>query len=357
MFRAKHRAFHAATLRRPRLSRRARSATAQLRDPWSPRAAIAHDIRRDGRFGDGAALAQLPVVPTIEIEAFFDSATSTLTYLVYDPATRDGVAIDPVLDFDAASGKVAFDSVAKLIARIRALGLTLHYSLETHAHADHMSGAHWLARECGARIAISERITQVQALFKPIFGLPASFATDGSQFDCLLADGDVLRAGSLAITVLATPGHTPACVSFVIADAVFTGDALFIEDSGTGRCDFPQGDAAELYHSVHEVLYGLPPATRVFVGHDYQPGGRALRFETTIADERARNIQLTATTTVDDFVAFRTKRDRTLQAPKLLLPSVQVNIDAGRLPTEEPCGRRFLRIPLAVEPHLDSVIA
>ncbi|HET9621615.1 MAG TPA: MBL fold metallo-hydrolase [Kofleriaceae bacterium] len=303
----------------------------------------------------------------MQVEAFFDPATSTLTYLVFDPTTRDGVVIDPVLDFDAASGKVAFDSVAKLIARIRELGVTLHYTLETHAHADHMSGAHWLARECGAKVAISERITQVQALFKPIFGLPASFATDGSQFDRLLADGDVVHAGSLAITVIATPGHTPACVSFLIGDAVFTGDALFIEDSGTGRCDFPQGDAATLYHSVHERLYALPPTTRVFVGHDYQPAGRALRYMTTIADEAARNIQLTAATTLEEFVAFRTQRDRKLAVPKLLLPSVQVNIDAGRLPCAESCGRRFLRIPLAVEPapapapeptvHLESVTA
>lgn len=296
---------------------------------------------------------------TIEIEPFYDAATSTLTYLVFDPRTRDAVVIDPVLDYDAASGRVSFDSVAKLIARIRELGLTLHFSLETHAHADHMSGAQWLRRELGAQIAIGARITDVQAMFKPIFGLPASFPTDGSQFDRLLDDNTVLHAGALTITVLATPGHTPACVSYVVhepggADAVFTGDALFIEDSGTGRCDFPQGCPEQLYHSIHDRLYALPADTRVFVGHDYQPGGRALRYATTIGDERARNIHVTDATRVDEFVSFRRNRDRVLAAPRLLLPSVQVNIDAGRLPCAESSGRRYLRIPLDVEPAQDA---
>ena len=285
----------------------------------------------------------------LRTEPFYDAATSTLTYLVFDPRTRDAVVIDPVLDYDAASGRIAFDSVAKMIARIRELGLRLHYSLETHAHADHMSGAQWLRRELGAQIAIGARITEVQAAFKPIFGLPASFPTDGSQFDRLLDDNTTLHAGALTITVLATPGHTPACVSYVVADAVFTGDALFIEDSGTGRCDFPNGCAEQLYHSIRR-LYTLPPATRVFVGHDYQPGGRALRYATTIGDERARNIHVADATSLEDFVAFRRNRDRALAAPRLLLPSVQVNIDAGRLPSAESSGRRYLRIPLDVEP-------
>ncbi|HEY0193716.1 MAG TPA: MBL fold metallo-hydrolase [Kofleriaceae bacterium] len=296
---------------------------------------------------------------TIEIEPFYDAVTSTLTYLVFDPRTRDAVVIDPVLDYDAASGRIAFDSVAKLIARIRELGLHLHYSLETHAHADHMSGAQWLRRELGAQIAISARITAVQALFKPIFGLPPSFPTDGSQFDRLLADHDVLRAGALTLSVIATPGHTPACVSYLVADAVFTGDTLFIEDAGTGRCDFPQGCAVALYHSIRR-LYALPAATRVFVGHDYQPNGRPLRYATTIADERARNIHVTEATGLDEFVAFRKGRDRVLAAPRLLLPSVQVNIDAGRLPCAESSGRRYLRIPLDVEvepAHQDRVTA
>ena len=280
------------------------------------------------------------------IEPFYDPATSTLTYLVYDGATRDAIVIDPVLDFDPASGRISLESVGKLAARIRAQELVLHYVLETHAHADHLSGSQHLKRLFGAKIAIGERIREVQATFKTVFGLPSGFPTDGSQFDRLLRDGEVLRAGSLAIDVIATPGHTPACVSYRVDDALFTGDALFVEDYGTGRCDFPQGSAEALYFSVHDRLYTLPPATRVFVGHDYRPGGRELRFTTTIEHEREGNVQLRATTSRDAYVAFRNARDRTLGAPRLMLPSVQVNIDAGRLPPPDDAGRRFLRLPI-----------
>ena len=273
------------------------------------------------------------------IEPFFEPATSTLSYLVFDRRTRDAVVIDPVLDFDPASGKLAVDSAAKILRRIHELRLAVHYVLETHAHADHLSASQYFKDNLGASVAIGERIREVQATFKPVFGFPESFPTDGSQFDRLLRDGEVLHVGSLTVTVIATPGHTPACVSFLIGDAVFTGDALFVEDSGTGRCDFPRGDAATLFRSVKERLYTLPAATRVFVGHDYQPEGRELRWSSTIEVERARNAQLAATTTLDDYVAFRQARDRTLAPPRLLLPSVQVNIDAGRLP-------RFLKIPL-----------
>jgi glyoxylase-like metal-dependent hydrolase (beta-lactamase superfamily II) len=282
----------------------------------------------------------------LRIEPFYDPLTSTLTYLVFDPATRDAVVIDPVMDFDAASGRTSSASTDRVAAEIARHGLALHYALETHAHADHLSGSQHLKRVLGAKVAIGERITEVQATFKPIFDLPASFAVDGSQFDRLLRHGEIVRAGSLAIEVIATPGHTPACVSYLIGDAVFTGDALFVEDSGTGRCDFPRGDAEALFHSVHDRLYALPGETRVFVGHDYQPDGRVLAFETTIERERQHNIQLTTETTVADFVAFRTKRDRSLGAPKLLLPSIQVNVDAGRLPPADSRGRRFLRLPL-----------
>jgi glyoxylase-like metal-dependent hydrolase (beta-lactamase superfamily II) len=280
------------------------------------------------------------------VEPFYDLVTSTLTYLVYDPMTKDAVVIDPVMDFDAASGKTATTSADRVAAAIAEHGLTLHYALETHAHADHLSGSQHLKRLLGARVAIGERITEVQAAFQPIFDLPAGFALDGSQFDRLLRHGETLHAGALAIDVIATPGHTPACVSYVIGDAVFTGDALFVEDSGTGRCDFPRGDAEALYHSVHDRLYALPGDTRVFVGHDYQPNGRALTYETTIERERQHNIQLTWATTAAEFVAFRTARDRTLAAPKLLLPSIQVNVNAGRLPAPDPHGRRFLRLPV-----------
>jgi len=281
-----------------------------------------------------------------QVEHFYDPVTSTLTYLVSDPTSKDAVVIDPVMDFDAASGKTSTASADRVADAITKRGLTLHYVLETHAHADHLSGSQHLKRRFDAKIAIGERITEVQATFQPIFDLPAGFALDGSQFDRLLRDGETIHAGALAIDVIGTPGHTPACVSYRIGDALFTGDALFVEDSGTGRCDFPRGDADALYHSVHDRLYALPGETRVFVGHDYQPNGRALAFETTIERERQHNIQLTSSTTAAEFVAFRRARDRTLGAPKLLLPSIQVNVDAGRLPPADARGRRFLRLPV-----------
>ncbi len=282
---------------------------------------------------------------SVEIEPFFDRTKSTLTYLVFDPATRDAVVIDPVLDFDPASGRITLESVTRVATRVRAAELTLHYVLETHAHADHLSGSQPLKKLFGAKIAIGERIREVQSVFKTILGLPSGFPTDGSQFDRLLHDGERVQAGTLAIDVIATPGHTPACVTYRIGDAVFTGDALFVEDSGTGRCDFPAGSAAALYDSVQR-LYALPPTTRVFVGHDYQPAGRAVAFVTTIAHEREANIQLDAHRSREDYVAFRTARDKTLSPPRLLWPSIQVNIDAGRLPPADEVGRRFLRIPL-----------
>lgn len=281
-----------------------------------------------------------------DVLPFFDPATSTLTYLVSDPDTRDAVVIDAVLDFDPATGRASHASVDRLERAIDERGLTVHYALETHPHADHLSGAQLVKQRRGARVGIGAKITEVQARFQPVFDLPGDVALDGSQFDLLLGDGEVVRAGSLAIEVIATPGHTPACVSYRIGDAVFTGDALFVEDSGTGRCDFPGGDAAQLYRSVHDRLYALPDATRVFVGHDYQPGGRTVACETTIGRERRANRQLTAATTLAEFVALRTARDATLAAPRLLLPSLQINVDAGRLPPADARGRRFLRLPL-----------
>jgi len=282
----------------------------------------------------------------VKIRAFFDPATSTLTYVVHDPATRDAVVIDPVLDYDPAASQTSTASVEAVAAFIEAERLRLHYVLETHAHADHLSGSQLLRRRFGATVAIGERITEVQSTFKQLFDLPADFPTDGSQFDRLLHDEEVVEAGSLSVRVMATPGHTPACVSYQIEDAVFTGDALFIEDYGTGRCDFPRGSAADLYTSVHDKLYSLPGATRVLVGHDYQPNGRELRFETTIEASRSGNVQLKASTSRDEFVGFRSARDATLAAPRLLLPSVQINVDAGRLPPPRKNGRQYLSIPL-----------
>lgn len=282
----------------------------------------------------------------MRIHSFFDAATFTLTYVVYDPASRDAVVIDPVLDFDPLAAQTSLASVQRLAAFVQEQQLKLRHVLETHAHADHLTGAQYLKRQFGASVVIGARITEVQAVFKQIFDLPASFAADGRQFDCLLRDGQGLHAGTLQIEAIATPGHTPACLTYKIGDALFTGDALFIEDYGTGRCDFPRGSAAELYESVHDKLYRQPDDLRVFVGHDYQPGGRALRYETTIGISKRQNVQLRTETTREQFVSLRTARDKTLTAPRLLFPSVQVNIDAGRLPPVHENGTRYLQIPL-----------
>jgi len=284
----------------------------------------------------------------MQIQEFFDKATSTLTYLVWDPATKDAVAIDPVLDYDPAASTVAEDSVGKVIAFLEREKLLLHYILETHAHADHVSGAQSLkARFSQAKVAIGARIAEVQKTFREVFDLPASFRADGSQFDELFTDEQVVRAGSLAWKVLYTPGHTAACSSYVFDDAVFTGDALFMPDGGVGRCDFPGGCSKTLYHSVTQRLYTLAETTRTFTGHDYQPNGRELRFQSTIGEHKKYNLHLKADTTEAAFVKFRTERDKTLSAPKLLLPSVQLNINAGQLPPPHENGRRYLYIPIS----------
>lgn len=280
----------------------------------------------------------------MKIQSFFDPATYTLTYLVFDPSTKDAVVIDPVLDYDPLGSQTSTASVEKLAAAIRAENLRVHYVLETHAHADHLTAAQWLKRRFEAKVVIGENIKAVQAVFKGVFDLP-DLATDGSQFDLLAREGETMLAGSLAIETIATPGHTPACVTYKIGDAVFTGDALFIEDYGTGRCDFPKGSAEDLYESVQK-LYKLPDATRVFVGHDYQPNGREVRWETTIGRSKESNLQLRAGTKKEEFVAFRKKRDATLSAPRLLYPSVQVNVDAGRLPKAHANGLRYLATPI-----------
>jgi glyoxylase-like metal-dependent hydrolase (beta-lactamase superfamily II) len=282
---------------------------------------------------------------SIQIQPFYDPRTFTLTYVVFDPQTRDAVVIDPVLDYEPANGTTWTESVDQVIAYVEREQLRLHYVLETHAHADHLSGSQLLRQRFDSQVAIGARITEVQATFKPLFDLPPNVPTDGSQFDRLLADGERVQAGSLTVEVIATPGHTPACVSYRVEDAVFTGDALFTEDYGTGRCDFPRGSADALYDSVQR-LYALPDATRVFVGHDYQPGGREVRWQTTIAASKAQNIQLSASTPKSAFIAMREARDKTLAAPRLLFPSVQINIDAGRLPPPHANGTRYLVTPL-----------
>lgn len=283
----------------------------------------------------------------VRIKEFFDKNTWTLTYVVWDESTRDAVVIDPVLDYDQAASKVSEESARQVIDFLRAERLELHYILETHAHADHLSGSQVIKREFpSARIAIGANIKKVQEVFKGVFGLPEDFKTDGSQFDRLLQDGEEVQAGAVRIKVIFTPGHTPACASYYIDGNVFVGDALFMPDYGTGRCDFPEGSAVSLYHSVHGRLYELPEETKVFTGHDYLPNGRPLRFMATIAEEKKDNIQLKSKTTQEEFVHFRAERDRTLAAPKLLLPSIQVNIDAGRLPAPDRNGKRYLKIPV-----------
>lgn len=291
----------------------------------------------------------------MEIRHFYDPHTFTLTYLVYDPKTRDAVVIDPVLDFDAIASQTSTSSVDELSDAIKGLGLKLRYALETHAHADHLSGAQLLRRRFEAPVGIGARISVVQETFKGIFDLPADFPTDGRQFDVLIEDGQVLEAGSLRVEAIHTPGHTPACLTYRIGDAIFTGDALFMEDYGTGRCDFPRGNADDLYTSVHDRLYALPESTRVFVGHDYQPGGREVRYESQIGVERRENVQLRADSAREEFVRFRRERDATLAAPRLLFPSIQVNINGGKLPAAHANGRRYLVIPLNLWAPSDDI--
>lgn len=283
----------------------------------------------------------------MQIEAFFDPATWTMTYVAWDPATRDAVVIDPVLDFDPLEVDVGVTSAEKVVAFCRENELVVHYVLDTHAHADHLSAFQHLKEALGAEIGIGRQITQVQEVFAGIFGFGEGFPTDGSQWDVLLDDGVPLQAGSLTIEPLHSPGHTPACYVFRIGEVLFTGDVMFMPDQGTGRCDFPGGSAEDLYDSIQR-LYAMPDHTRIFVGHDYQPGGRELRYETTVGEEKADNVHLRAGMSKEDFVAFRSERDATLKPPRLILQSLQVNANAGVLPEPESNGRRYLRMPMGV---------
>lgn len=279
------------------------------------------------------------------IRAFFDPPTNTVSYLVADPVTRSAVVIDPVLDYDAKSGEADIRSVEAILQAARELGLKLEWALETHAHADHLSGAPYIKAKTGARIGIGEHIKDVQRLFRPIFNI-VDLKTDGSDFDHLFGDGERFKIGELDVEVLYTPGHTPADVSYKIENAVFVGDTLFMPDYGTARADFPGGDARQLYRSIHKLLT-LPPATRLFMCHDYKaPGRDVFAWETTVAQQRDSNVHIGGGKSEDDFVAMRTKRDATLSTPTLLLPSIQVNIRAGVFPPAEDNGVQYLRIPV-----------
>lgn len=291
----------------------------------------------------------------MDIKAFFDERTFTLSYVVFDRKTSDALVIDPVLDYDPIGSRTFSESIDLMDRFIRDQNLKVHYALETHAHADHLSGSQVLRKRFGAQVGIGSKITIVQETFKNIFDLPPSFKTDGSQFDRLIADGETVMAGSLAVEAISTPGHTPACLSYKIGDALFTGDALFIEDYGTGRCDFPKGSAEDMYSSIHDRLYALPDEIRVFPGHDYLPDGRPMRYETTLGIEKRENSQLRIDTTRERFVEFRKRRDATLAAPRLLFQSVQVNIDAGFLPPPHANGRRYLYIPLNMFQQTDEL--
>lgn len=282
----------------------------------------------------------------MESKAFFDETTFTLTYVVWDEATKDAVVIDSVLNYDPLSSQTSTSSLDELCEFVRQQDLTVHWALETHAHADHLSGAQVLKQRLGAKTAIGDDITVVQETFKNVFDLGDDFATDGSQFDKLIAHGEVLEAGSLAIKAIQTPGHTPACLTFQIDDAIFTGDALFMHDYGTGRCDFPKGSAADLYHSIQDRLYSLPDETRVFPGHDYMPDGRELRYETTIGKSKAQNPQLRPETALEEFVSLRESRDKQLDAPRLLYQSVQFNVNGGCFFPPAANGIRYFKLPV-----------
>lgn len=287
----------------------------------------------------------MPTKPIIE--AFFDEPTSTISYLVADPATGDAAVIDPVLDFELASGEVDMRSSERILATARDRGWRIVLVLETHAHADHLSAAPFIKAMTGAEIGIGEHIRDVQKIFRPMFAAD-DVKTDGSDFDRLFGDGDRFSLGELEVDVMHVPGHTPADVAYVIGDAAFVGDTLFMPDYGTARADFPGGDARQLYRSIKKVL-SLPGDTRLFMCHDYKaPGRDDYRWETTVGEQRQSNVHVNDSASEDDFVAMREARDATLSVPKLLLPSIQVNIRAGRFPEAEDNGVHYLRIPVTV---------
>lgn len=283
------------------------------------------------------------------IQAFFDDKTWTVSYVIVDNASQCAAIVDPVLDFDFKSGRTSTDQADKLLAYIREHGLTVQWILETHAHADHLSSARYLQDKVGGRIAIGEHIKQVQATFKKLYNLERNFLPDGAQFDHLFKDNEVFKIGEVEAQALLVPGHTPADMAYVMDGAVFVGDTLFMPDVGSARADFPGGDAHMLYGSMQRIL-ALPPQTRMFVCHDYPPGGRAAAWETTVADQRARNIHVRDGIGETEFVQMRKARDAMLDVPTLILPSIQVNIRAGQLPPADDNGVAYLRIPINALP-------
>jgi len=279
----------------------------------------------------------------MQIQHFFDEATWTLSYVVHDG--RTGVVIDPVRDFDPKNGRTAWRSAERIAAYVERVRVEIAFVIDTHAHADHLSGLPFFKERYGAKTVTGAQIGKIQAAFRDLYNLAPDFPVDGRQFDVLLDEGERLGFGSLAVEALHTPGHTPAHMSWKIGDAVFVGDTLFMPDYGSARCDFPGGSAAELFDSIQR-LYALPDATRLFMCHDYLPGGRPLAYQTTVAEQKRSNLQINARTTREAYVALRQKRDAALEAPNLILPSIQVNIRAGALPEPESNGIAYLKIPL-----------
>jgi glyoxylase-like metal-dependent hydrolase (beta-lactamase superfamily II) len=281
----------------------------------------------------------------MEIQHFFDQATSTLTYVVHDRKT--GVVIDPVLDYDPKSARTSVGSPEAVAKYIAGKNLSIPYVIDTHAHADHLTAMPFFKKRFGARTVTGSRVGEVQRIFRDIYNLGADFPVDGRQFDLLLDEGQELVAGSFRVRAMHTPGHTPAHMSWQIEDALFVGDTLFMHDYGTARCDFPGGSAEQLFDAIQRI-YALPESTRLFMCHDYQPGGRELRFVTTVAEQKQSNIQLNERTTREEYLTFRKSRDAQLEMPALILPAVQINIRAGELPEPEANGTTYLKIPLNV---------
>lgn len=282
-----------------------------------------------------------------ELKTFYDEVTSTLTYLIFSNTTKDAVIIDPVLDFDMPSGRVSTESMQKLTSFLDENELNLKMILETHAHADHLTAASELKRLYpDAKIGVAETIKHTQATFCDIFESCEDVPADGSQFDLLFSDNQKVEAGALNFKVIYTPGHTPACASYLFDKMLFTGDAIFMPDYGTGRCDFPQGSAEDLYDTITQKIYALPDDTEIYVGHDYQPGGRDLKYKTTVKEQKTANIHINENTSKTDFITMRTERDKTLSTPKLLMPSIQVNINAGVFPKSKKSDKPMLTIPV-----------
>ncbi len=283
---------------------------------------------------------------TPDVAGFFDEATNTVTYVVKDPASHSVAIIDSVLDFDYASGRTDTVSADRIVAYVQGAGLSVEWIIETHVHADHLSAAPYLQALLGGQIGIGDRITLVQDTFGKVFNEGTEFQRDGSQFDRLFAEGDTFAVGGLSVSVMHTPGHTPACMTYLIGDAAFVGDTLFMPDYGTARCDFPGGSAEALYASIQRILM-LPDATRIFVCHDYKaPGRDSFAWETTVAEEKSRNVHLMAAPDAVAFVAMRQARDKTLAMPRLIIPSLQINMRAGQMPEPDASGRSFLKVPL-----------